>query len=176
MNLVETRTIEQLTKLRRYARRWGGDLLFCNEKDYEKRFLSPGNGRAKMGYYEAPFTSGSLGLQWTQKLIALIPGEDTNIVGVIHEMGHVFANRRTPNISSEFPWLGWEWVMAERVGLTKEEWQKQNADYLVDEEPWNHDIGYLSPTLLSSLIRNRIAHGKKIGIISPGGAPLSIRG
>lgn len=82
---------------------------------------------------QAPFSSW-LGVDYPNKTVYLT--KDAHLGEVIHEMGHVFASLRTPNFSEEYDFFGWEFTVAQKVGLV-EEWvaHARLLGLVVGEEP-----------------------------------------
>lgn len=147
-------------KLSRIARRWGGEIIRLTQEQYY--YL----GR-QTGISEAPFAV-ELAVNYSEKTIYCVTPTWYELV---HEMGHVFACRQPPRQSSDFDFLGWEWVLARQLkGVRK--WIAGNADYGVNPE---EDMGDLTPTQVTKLLQERLEDAIQQGIVVKGRA-VSIRG
>lgn len=130
-----------------------------------------------------PFTTGSrgeYGIHWSRKTIYAVCST-THIGFVIHEAGHVFADRSPPGDRKcdEWEWLGWEIAVARRIGAMRA-WSIQNASYQMGDGidggiGANKDWSDLSAKERRAIITERIAHAQKIGLIDADGSPRSVR-
>lgn len=112
-----------LQRLRRKARRWGGDIEEVELRDFkclqdEKRAAS------------APFTDWDIGTDYEAKVVYVTtccePSEvELFATGLIHEMGHAFASPDPPDESDEFKFIGWEVALGRRIGLTDQQFCRQ---------------------------------------------------
>jgi hypothetical protein len=172
-----------LTKLQGYARKFGGQLLVLTEKEFDRKFLKYPVHPVwhtmvfKRGFYEAPFVSlpARLGVQWARKIVACVPSSGIHPCGVIHEMGHVFASAKSPDYADEYEFLGWEWAMAERIGMSRAEWQLGNKDYSLEFKASWSQIGLLTPQGLGRLLADRTRAARKAGLLSAREVPLTAR-
>jgi hypothetical protein len=162
-----------LARLRRVARRWGGDILVLTEKKYDDQF----EFTLRAGFSGAPFTSRArLGVFYARKQVVLVPSSELNLMDVLHELAHVFASKKSPNNADEYNFLGWEWAFAHRLGVSRREWQRGLANYQLGDEPWSgQTIDRLTSKQLTALIVDRLAKAKESGIVSLCGVPQSIR-
>ena len=130
-----------------------------------------------------PHTAGSVceyGVHWKKKIIYAVRG--TQHIGfVIHEAAHVFADRYHPDHDKcdEWAWLGWEIVVARRLGVLAA-WSRQNANYCLGDGldtglGKGKDWGVLSAHERRAVVTDRLAHAKKIGVLSECGALRSVR-
>jgi hypothetical protein len=170
------KSVLQLRALARICRRLGGKLAIVSSHD----FLSLVEADDDICL---PFTAGSrfeYGIHWEKKIIYAV--RDTRHIGfIIHEAGHVFADQRHPDDDKcdEWAWLGWEITVARRLGAWHA-WSRQNGNYhlgdgldsgLGKDKNWYG----LSAKERHAVIADRVAHAKKIGVVSKRGAPKSIR-
>src|SRR4029077_8404526 len=123
------------------------------------------------GLYEAPFTSAH-GLHWGRRIVYAVRGRE-EVGSIIHEMGHVFADRSPPLKSDEWAWFGWEIAVA-RAADAWHTWSRHSANYGTGEDGGD-EWGSLSAKRRRATVRERLAHAKKIGVIGQDGAPRSIR-
>lgn len=124
------------------------------------------------GYSPADGDDMNHGLNWREKIIYAARGQE-KVASIIHEMGHVFADRHPPDNSKcrEWRWFGWEMAVARRIGAWMT-WSRYNARYRVSGgEEWEE----LSARRRQAVIADRLAHAKKIGILSKAGEPRSLR-
>jgi hypothetical protein len=122
--------------------------------------------------FSGPGDSDVHGLEWRKKIIYVVRGR-VSVGHVIHEMGHVFADRHPPDNSKccEWNWFGWEMAVARQIGAWAT-WSRHNADYYIGKgDQW----GGLSARRRQTVIANRIRRAKKIGIITTSEEPRSIR-
>lgn len=150
-----------LSKLKRLARKWGGDVVELSRSDYDK---------LQSGFYEAPFTSYRLGVHHRSKTVYW--SEKVEVGEVIHEMGHVFASKRPPDLTEEWDFFGWEYILAKKVGALKE-WTGSTSDYQVSED--GETFGGLTEAGRVVLLTERVSRAKALGLLSPRLSPLSIR-
>ena len=163
-------------KLTRIARSWGGDVVRITAEQYSAIFPG-GFSSARPGFYENPFINKRFGTHPATKRLLYV---DEYWTGFVHELGHLFATKDTPNEAEEWDFFGWEYCLAKKVGNTAV-WCKNNGEYgigslelgmLVTHMMCN--FGTLKPHEKKLVIADRIAAGKKAGIISRAGNPLSI--
>jgi hypothetical protein len=114
--------------------------------------------------------SAFLGVDYGRKIIYTVdgfcPGE------VLHEVGHVFASLHNPAFAEEYDFFGWEFVVAQKVGLV-EEWLKGTGNYSVGGTSF---IEFEEMTIeeQSDLIEERVQRAVALGLIV-GGEPVSVR-
>ena len=123
--------------------------------------------------FSSPENSDTHGLEWRKKIIYAVRGRES-VGQIIHEMGHVFADRYPPDSSrcSEWRWFGWEMAVARRIGAWQT-WSRCNANYGVgrDGVEWEG----LSTKRRQAVLAERIGHAKKLGVLSEAGEPRSLR-
>ena len=168
---------KQLTALATICRRLGGQLVICESQDAFFEILDADENICMPG------TVGSVseyGIHWKKKIVYAV--HDTEHIGsIIHEAGHVFADRHDPDDAEcdEWVWLGWEIAVARRLGAWST-WSRQNANYHLGNgiyrgvgkgKNWRE----LSARAKHLIVVDRLAHAKKIGLISPRGVPRSVR-
>lgn len=167
---------KHIDALRKKCQEWGGDLirvplptLLPGEVEYERIRRWRYKGHL---IEEAPFCKRQpLGVIYSQKLICY-SGRRPPWYEVIHEMGHVFASRSRPALSSELSFLGWEYVMAQHLTDDLRKWFQWMEDYNVkDHKPF----GFLTKGAQLRFLNEAVAQGKRYGNISKEGDPLSIR-
>lgn len=164
---------EQLEALARICRRLGGKLVIVSQQDF----------RSLLDDIDVPWTVGSkrkYGIDWERKIVYV--ERDTKHIGfIIHEAGHVFADRHPPDDAKcdEWEWLGWEIAVARRIGAWRA-WSRQNGNYHMGDGidggiGKDKDWYALSAKARRAIIEDRLAHAKKIGVISKRCAPRSVR-
>lgn len=142
------------------AQRWGGKVVHLTDQQFYYIGRQP-------GVSSAPFT-GWLAVDYDKKTVYCL---DPTWYNLLHEMGHVFASRLPPRQSSDFDFLGWEWVVARQLkGVRK--WLTGNADYGVGPEA---DLGDLTPAQVHVLLKERLEEAVRQGLVVNGKA-VSVRG
>jgi hypothetical protein len=165
----------QLEALARICHRLGGQLAIVSGKDF---FTILKNAKVAI-----PLSEGSrfeYGIHWEKKIVYAMRGT-THVGFIIHEAGHVFADRCHPDDDGcdEWSWLGWEIAVARRIGVW-DAWSQQSAKYYLgdgidsgagkDKAWWE-----LSAGERRAVVADRIAHAKQIGVLSKSGTPKSVR-
>jgi len=127
-----------------------------------------------------PF-SNHLGVNWNEKIVYVSNMADiSDIGGMIHEMGHVFASNKPPDRSEEFMFFGWEYAAAKSIGLLKL-WSKGTNNYVVgsDSLPPGHYVttqwGDLNSFDKSFVIKDRLKLAIKNKMVAKDLYPLTIR-
>lgn len=172
-----SRSFDQLRTLARICRGLGGQFkIVSSQKEWDALF------DAREGLC-MPHTVGSryeYGIRWDRKIV--YAGRNTTHIGfVIHEAGHVFADRHPPNDAKcvEWEWLGWEITVARQIGAMRA-WSIQNGNYHMGEGidggvGKNKDWSDLTAKERQAIITDRVAHAQKVGLIGADGSPRSIR-
>ena len=155
---------DSLSTLKNLCKKWGGSLVEVSQTDYDKLNASSET------HSEAPFTSGRLGVNYSEKRV--VYSGKLDVGELIHEMGHVFASKVEPAKCPEFDFFGWEYLVAKKVGALAE-WFRSSKDYCVDNQ--NTEFGGLSSHQQEAVLVERVAHAKNLGLVGPKGAPKSIR-
>jgi hypothetical protein len=160
----------KLKALSKICRSFGGELVTLSEEQYQKLFSEY---RPTRWSFASPFTDWH-GIDRRKKIVYTTQGHE-EIRSIIHEMGHVFADRYAPDTRrcKEFRWFGWEVALARTIGAVRE-WSAANAHYFVGDD-WGGDWGYLSAKEKRAVVTNRVAHAKKIGLVTKDGRPRSVR-
>ena len=111
------------------------------------------------------------GLNWRERIVYAVRGRE-KVASIIHEMGHVFADRYPPDSSRcrEWRWFGWEIAVARRISAW-ETWSRHNARRSVGGAEW----GELPMKRRQAVIANRVRYAKRIGVLSETGEPRSVR-
>jgi hypothetical protein len=144
------------------ARHLGGDIKVIDHLKFDSKLLTP-----------CPF-SNNLGVNWEKKIVYVsMVAAGSDIHGIIHEMGHVFASRKPPANSKEYDFFGWEYVVAISIGALFE-WDKGSYNYYIDDSCL-YTWGKLSVDKKDALIRERLEYAAKNKIVSKSFKPLSIR-
>jgi hypothetical protein len=127
-------------------------------------------------WYPAPFAEqDTLGLWWQKKRIFMCRPMSLHYVGnVIHECAHLFATTKRPNESIEWDFLGWEMMVAERIGLPMPSWREALCDYYVDLDT-GRTLGEYTDKEFKQLYEDRVMCAWLTGIIDETGKPLSVR-
>lgn len=154
-----------LRRLQALCRQWGGQLV--NRRS--ERFWSEEDGFPHWpgGPIEfAPFARG-LAVQWDA--MQVFYRSSTQIAGMIHEMGHVFACPLPPNESDEFDFFGWEYAMAIKLEVV-DQWTADNKNYSLGGD----ELGDLDGKAREAVLGERIIYARSIGILD-GMEPKPIR-
>lgn len=161
-----SRAISRLWEL---CKAWGGELKFVTEEQHEQLFEA--DHALARGWHDSPFIDYH-GVNFEEKRVYVVP-KRACVGAIIHEMGHVFATEQEPGPADEYPWLGWEICLARLVGAYRP-WSEQNAHYGISDHGIA-DWGTATPAQRKMLIRDRVKHGQRIGIIDANEVPLAIR-
>lgn len=123
--------------------------------------------------FSSPENSATHGQEWGKKIVYAVRGCES-VGQIIHEMGHVFADRYPPDSSKcrEWYWFGWEMAVARRIGAWQT-WSRHNETYGISRK--GADWGDLSVRGRQAVMADRIRYATKIGILSEVGEPRSIR-
>jgi hypothetical protein len=171
-----------LAKLRRFARKWGGDLVKITKDEYA--------AKEEDSFCSAPFTSWDAGCDYQTKVVYFsdwCEPEDLEdfAITLIHELGHVLASRFQANSDDmykhdeEWRFFGWELCLALKIGLTRKQFYQGHKDYVVEGES-GEDIAYLLRSgtegrrKLKKLLDGRVQTAKDLGLIKKD-QPISIR-
>ena len=151
---------ESLELLTLKAREWGGDLICVDAiSNIDSDDLT-----------HCPF-SHHLAIDHKAKHVYYTPHLPgiTDLGGIIHEFGHVFATLEDPNTAEEYDFLGWEWLLALEVGL-RDEWLLSMDNYSLAAEGnvYAEDFGYLDDDQRSDLLEERIDYAESLGLIVDG--------
>lgn len=152
-----------LAYLSRLCRRWAGELLLVTGAEF-----SDLNGRLDSSVH--PLDHHAIA---KRERLVFVESAFANPGTIIHEMGHVFLDDTELD---ERDWLGWEIALARRARCVRI-WSAQNAGYQVgdfEDLPWPV-WSDLTRDEKRRLVADRIAHARKIGILSPNGVPLCTR-
>lgn len=170
-------TSPYLKKLGRICRRLGGRLVLLPSRD---AFCDVADAHRSLSMSLSSGSEPEYGIRWKKKIVYAVRHSD-HIGYIIHEAGHVFADRFSPDHSkcNEWSWIGWEIAVARSIGAFRE-WSEQNHSYSVGEVSVGggyeqKDWGDLSPRQRDEIAAERVAHAKKIGLLSKRGAPRSVR-
>lgn len=156
-------------RLRRKARNFGGDIRHVTEPEFRAMRID-----------SAPFTKWSLGVHPRAKQVIFTDCCKPSCVelfaiGLIHEMGHVFATTRHPRNADEVDWLGWEMAMARKIGLTDVQFCRGHYDYVILTDDATELGEYSSrPAARKRYFEQRIEVAKELGLIQRG-HPRSVR-
>lgn len=133
--------------------------------------------KAKPTEVSCPFST-SLSIDWDAKIVYVSEAaKREDVSGLIHEMGHVFASRQPSNQSKEWPFFGWEYCAALKLGLLYQ-WDHGNANYSISSSissRYRGDWGDQTPDQKDEIIRDRITYAIKAKMVSKQWEPLSIR-
>jgi hypothetical protein len=150
---------------------WGGALLDVTPEVYD------GFARCR-GFSHAPASNGDLGVLYYERLVVYVAGSapDIDPSSIVHEMGHVFACKRSPNRCKEFGFFGWEYALCQSVGVTHDAWVKANRKYQVGTSRNGYSsLEDLQPEKVERVIQTAIRHATRHGLIGDDGVPRSIR-
>lgn len=95
-----------------------------------------------------------------------------NWVGLVHEMGHLFCTKDIT--TDEYPFFGWEYLIAKNILEEEVDWIRQCDDYRVEHPITTElvDFEELSKINKKKVLRKAIQLGKDKGYISKSGHPL----
>ncbi len=168
MNMCNLHYLNLLEKLQILCHKFGGEIKFTDRFD---RYYD------KTSFYDSPSAYG-VGVLLNKKQVICDKKRDVSIATIIHEMGHMFATSSSPNNSKEFEFFGWEYLVAQEIGMSVEQWLEENSDYIVTEGDsisvgnfLNSDVGH--DQSIQDIIGEQIAEGIRLGIIK-NGKPISI--
>lgn len=158
-----------IERLARVCRGWRGDLRLLHAHEFKAmRFQSYPDIRTRS-------PDGHHGLDFKDRVVfARVDRADAG--AIVHEMGHLFLREADLTNDDEFPWIGWEIAMARRTGCYAI-WSAQNAEYQIGDfdQLISATWAELNSEQQARLSRERIAHAKVLGILSPRGIPLATR-
>ncbi len=153
-----------LARLAVLCKKLGGELRLISDAEFTALMEPEDNPE----WDEAPFTRWHA-VNWKQRLI-IAAEKHASLNGIIHEMGHVFADPMPPTASNEFDWLGWEIAVAKYVGCYRQ-WSTGNKDYCIGDMNW----GEASARRKHELILDRIVEAQDDGILSAQLRPLAVQ-
>lgn len=158
---------EGIGRLRRLARRWGGDVVELGQWDGFPQGVAP-----------APFTAW-LAIDYEMKLVYVrSPCNEATVGEAIHEMGHIFASTVGPYASKEYDFFGWEYAVARQLRLVRV-WCEGAFDYSVpsdDDGRWpNTEFGRLRPDQREALLQERLQAARAKGLLTRCGKAVAIR-
>jgi hypothetical protein len=160
-----------LQRLRKMAREWGGRIVHSPDQfrkiqeDLDKRF------DLDTPISLCPFDD-DLAIDHARRLIVMRLAEP-NLGNLIHEMGHVFASKIAPRDSEEWPFFGWEYMVAKQAGCLSN-WLKSTENYLVIAKHGNIEFKYLDTFDKRRMLAERIRKARKLGLLKRG-IPVSVR-
>ena len=168
-----------LERLGKMISNWGGRLTLVPRGHFNAIVgaveLEPGHKRSLFDHVrdnnpwsEAPFLAGHA-VRWDIGTV-IADSSRVHVPALIHEAGHVFASKVPPDSADEFAWLGWEYVLARKLGAT-EAWIAGNKDYGLGDL----EFGDLTEASRLDLLAERIQEGIRQKIISPDLEPLPVR-
>jgi hypothetical protein len=158
-----------IRSLKKLCKDWGGSLELVSEEEYD-------NLKELENFSDAPFTHADLGVMWDEKRIVFTSRCEVHPVGIIHEMGHVFADLHSPTFEasgSEMDFLGWEVLVARKVRISLDTWFEENKDYIIDIDD-NSDLGAVPLKDRSKFAALFIDFSTKAGLVK-NGKPVTIR-
>jgi hypothetical protein len=186
---------DQLRALARICRQLGGQLKIVTERDVhamiDRDWPDYDNHEsfeeAEAGFdlethegFSSPENSDAHGLEWKKKIVYAVRGRE-NVSQIIHEMGHVFADRHAPESSKadEWSWFGWEMTIACRISAWQA-WSKHNGGYRLGKGVTggvgkDKDWYDLTAGESRAIYFDRVAYAKQIGIVAADGTPRSVR-
>lgn len=141
------------------------------DRDDEETEAAIDSGLERGAIFSTPDNSDAHGQEWGKKIIYAVEGRE-DVGHIIHEMGHVFADRHPPDSSKcrEWRWFGWESVIARQIGAW-ETWSRHQDHRFVGDV----FLKDLTTRRRQAVIAERIRYAKKIGLLSEAGEPRSIR-
>lgn len=146
-----------LGELRAVLKGWGGALRLCDSLP-----------TSRSTFCEAPFAWGELGIDFSRKIV--YAAGNFPVGGLIHEAGHVFASHKEPGWAGcESLFLGWEFLLARKVGLL-EEWYESMDGYVLH----GMDFGDMNEDKRSDVIEQYVELARASGLVV-GEEPISIR-
>lgn len=152
-----------IRKLKKLIESWGGSLTAVD---------SLASYRENEEFEDAPFNWLGLGVIWKTKEIIYVP-KLCKWPDLIHDMGHVFACKKSPSNSEEFTFLGWEFALAKYIEAPMKEWYEAMGNYVISATT-HEELGGISPAKRASVLRERVRAAKRNKLIVDG-RPVSIR-
>jgi hypothetical protein len=175
---MDARTLARLSHV---CRRWGGQLQILTKQQFDQQFRTDTSTSRiyrsrRYGVSVAPFVPDGvrLGCIYSQKIVALVPHRSLHCCYVLHEMAHVLACRQPPDESDEFDFLGWEWVMAKRFGVSCRQWRFLNRDYGLGAEYGCQTLGKVPLPTFKKVMKKMMARGARVGNLKDG-RPTAVR-
>lgn len=165
-----------LQKLGALANSWGGSIREVTPEEWSKiaglEVIGVGYWRMNpvRGFSLAPFSSRDLGVFWRRKQVVFSGQGDWP--EVIHEMAHVFASNKKPDLAEEWPFLGWEYAVAKYVEGPLKDWYSYMRDYMISKD--GDTFGDLSPSQRHLLCQKRLQVARDLKLVV-GDVPQSIR-
>jgi hypothetical protein len=158
-------SVGSLGYLSRPCRRWGGELVVLDSDAFQRIDMSA------PGVSLSPDLNHAIDIP-NRCVMADALAPDAG--AVIHEMGHLFLIEGDPPRIYEPDWLGWEIALARRARCYPT-WNKQNATYQVPFKGGDFEWASITGAARRRLVTDRIAHAKRIGIVSQDDKPLCTR-
>jgi len=151
-------------RLARLCLKWGGELRRVSSDEYDRWMAR------RFSYSEAPFSSNMIGVAWKKKWV--ITSGTILWTDVIHEMGHVFASKKSPETSDEWAFFGWEYALVKHVRGPFDVWKENNKDYAVNDGGL---FGHLRADQIATLLKERTGAARELGLLDKRGRPVAIR-
>lgn len=172
-----------LERLRALARSWNGDIVEVSLAEYGQLAADhrPKYGRRRLSrervFFDAPFINRSkgieLGIHWPDRKVYF--SGPVHWEHVIHEMGHVFAVAKNPDLTDEYSFLGWEYSLVRRIRASIREWVSVKAGYVLEEDAEAPTLGQLSDRERGRLWKDRVAFARQAGMLDAKDNPVCVR-
>lgn len=129
-----------------------------------------------VGVNYAP-ASNALAIHWQRKYLYVAQEHvrrsvnSETIGGIIHELGHLIASRRPPEDAQEVDFLGWEWLLARKLGLRRT-WGVWMQDYVMTND--GNIYKFMAPSRRYKVLCQAVQRGYEVGNIARG-RPVGLR-
>lgn len=125
--------------------------------------------KARDGFSEAPFSHLDLGIVWEAREAYYL--QYRQWPDIIHELGHLMATTKSPRLSVEWDFFGWEIALVHHIGAPVGKWLRANKDYGVNN---GEELGTLEPAALQAMLAERLKTAEAAGLVI-GGVPQAVR-
>lgn len=125
------------------------------------------------GLRQAPFTA-YLGIVPNERTIVARPHHHWTTL--IHEAAHLLCERSV-FYGEEIGWFGWEWAVVQHLGLSREEFLRENRDYTISweasDERWVEDVRDLRADEVDRFFNKKVAEAQRLGVVTEDGIPVA---
>ena len=131
-------------------------------------------GDETLGDIDYAPASEALAINWKRRYLYVSRqhlADPAALGGMVHELGHLVATRQPPGNAWETDFLGWEWLVARKLGLRKA-WGLWMLDYVMEH---GDTYRYMTPAQRYRALRSAVRRGQEVGNIDRRGNPTRIR-
>lgn len=153
----------ELATLTEFAKSWGAVVESVPHTEFVKLEDRP-------DFSDCPFDL-FIGVLHREKRVVWSQDRVPHWTTLLHELGHVLACREAPDVCQEFAFLGWEFAVAQHLGLSIPAWLEGNAYYGVRS---GVELESLDIDEIDELLEDRLTEARRLGLLV-GDTPISIR-